>query len=1820
MAQNLITKHIIEAVVKPTLDKAEREKLNADLGRIFADASSIDFNTKETRDSLNNLARAFQAIFDKIGDKSIDFEELIKMPAPDTFAKLGEVAAKQFWSAWESVAKGMNGGAPQDMLREQFNQLKKQRTELVRQQKALPQKQKRYEELSLIADDLPYMDENEFEAFTKKEIEKMGANVDKIALDMQQAMVDALDKLSDISLDDPRYDKALEDAFEKTQKVFKMSRTLEKHPDLVTDKTILDDYDFKYLQETFGEDLEAHSIRLSGLVRKVAEEIDAIPLKLKEIDEQILQIQSSGIEIVDQTSAKNGLKTLNEIEEAYKRILNHKAVGGEFRANQKELDKIQAALNFDPSQSKQGIKSLYEDYLEAAASGNWEAEYQALLKYVRLYEEYQKSENKTHRNKITRPDNPFTPLYEQLKPMAENAQNALQNIVNMAKNQPLVGMGGAGGDGSGDASGEVANAERIAEAKRLAAEKEAEAKKEADAKAEAERRAAEEAERQAKVEKEKAEAIKRQRIETEKLARAAEKKRIADEAAAESRRKAAEEAEREKTATEESIDLRKEELGLIQAMDKFQSEFEKTDKKNETLAFVNTQTGNMSELFVGDTHNVTMDPGTSRKMAELGYDMEVHSHSFKTAAPSIEDFESWFKQLEYIKKFGIRAGEELLAFDFSGFNDKDIESFLQKYKDLDKRISNQFKEMSFDDKAALSLEHGGINEAVQIFLRRGLEDIVKNSFPDIMSSTKMQDLPIDRIQPQGKSSSFVDIWNQASEEVRALIKELAILEHQIDELEERGQDAGDLIARSDTIYDSLPKDIAIGLSDKDWEAYVKSVGAEAKANAGAIKEAAVTAEQAVDGLVEKYNQAPDELKRTYQEIVILQDQIDELERKTQKVPIDIDPWNATKEQKDQIVAAWREYQKVIQEIANMPIVETEDDEKRLLELKAKAVSLYETMRQGHLNDVLGDGYVKEYGLSAEEGRQMHLDMQDEPRKDFDKSLGGLRSKLDEAYLAAQKLDQEMYVMMLRADDDIIESLYDRIRQDALAAKSAVEAVNDSIEETKNVTQGSGTGTGTRGASSVKLEAEDLARRATEESNVKDGIIRELREQLANIRTSGGEEQASVSSEELKNVLSSIVYSVKIIHDDADKASNKIAIDENALESTLNRVFANVINPEVEQVGSEPKDAPWALEKTLLSVKEVLDGIRTNTTKTELVEVAPASTEVGNVLATENTLAAIKTAVEAINKKVVKGTKAKKAEDGGRKKSAESYAGSQYFPEKLKTQTMQLAKFRAQLMTTGKLTDDVDAQIYELLDGLKQIQNGPDFSAWSQKFQQLKTSVGITDIFDKADGKEAAASYQQLIEFQKTRNKLELQYERAQDGSALKQFYAEQLAQMDSIIAKQQEMLDNEEYEAKLAKIQADQARKLGEIEAKAADKFAKDRLKEETRLTKKQALTGKAGNAIGRAEGVWMEALSLDEDSIPQAFIERINEYNKQLDMLRKKHLEISSSKGPISKEQQKDLIAQTVEINEQTTELGELISEYQRLSGANTTTIGASTLGNNATISEYEQALKQAVMTATDGKAQIKGFDHNTKTLTYTLKTGKNEFTEYTAAVRHLDQQYTSTAGKTKRMETFLEATKRKMKELTSYFSGMAIFNRIGQELRRGIQYVREIDLALTELKKVTDETEETYDRFLDTAAKTGARLGATISAVTEATATFAKLGYSMEQATEMAEAAIVYKNVGDNIASTEDAADSIISTMKGFGLEATESMKIVDRFNEVGNRFAITSQGIGEALRLSASALSEGGNSLDESIGLITAANEVVNDPSSVGTALKTKFCLCA
>lgn len=54
--------------------------------------------------------------------------------------------------------------------------------------------------------------------------------------------------------------------------------------------------------------------------------------------------------------------------------------------------------------------------------------------------------------------------------------------------------------------------------------------------------------------------------------------------------------------------------------------------------------------------------------------------------------------------------------------------------------------------------------------------------------------------------------------------------------------------------------------------------------------------------------------------------------------------------------------------------------------------------------------------------------------------------------------------------------------------------------------------------------------------------------------------------------------------------------------------------------------------------------------------------------------------------------------------------------------------------------------------------------------------------------------------------------------------------------------------------------------------------------------------------------------------------------------------------------------------------------------------------------------------------------------------------------------------------------------------------------------------------------------------------------------------------------------------------------------------------NKFAVSSDGIATALQDSASALMTANNSYGEAVALVAAANRVVQDPNSVGSALRT------
>jgi hypothetical protein len=279
--------------------------------------------------------------------------------------------------------------------------------------------------------------------------------------------------------------------------------------------------------------------------------------------------------------------------------------------------------------------------------------------------------------------------------------------------------------------------------------------------------------------------------------------------------------------------------------------------------------------------------------------------------------------------------------------------------------------------------------------------------------------------------------------------------------------------------------------------------------------------------------------------------------------------------------------------------------------------------------------------------------------------------------------------------------------------------------------------------------------------------------------------------------------------------------------------------------------------------------------------------------------------------------------------------------------------------------------------------------------------------------------------------------------------------------------------------------------------------------------------------------------------------------------------------------------------------------------------IGKNEDVYKKMVQLAQDVSTAMPGSTlSIDGFNQKTKELTYTIEGADGQVKTFVMSMDKLSGSAVASVTKIDKAKTglqeFLSGIGDTGKQLLQYGLRMVEVYDIIRYLRQGFNEVLQIDTAMTELKKVTDETAVAYDNFAKSAYESSRKIGSTMKEFIQASADFARLGYSLEEASQLAQAANVYKNVGDGIEDVAQASESIISTMKAFNIEATDSMGIVDRFNEIGNNFAIDSVGIGEALQRSASALAEAGNSIDESIALVTAGNTVIQNPEQVGEML--------
>lgn len=225
--------------------------------------------------------------------------------------------------------------------------------------------------------------------------------------------------------------------------------------------------------------------------------------------------------------------------------------------------------------------------------------------------------------------------------------------------------------------------------------------------------------------------------------------------------------------------------------------------------------------------------------------------------------------------------------------------------------------------------------------------------------------------------------------------------------------------------------------------------------------------------------------------------------------------------------------------------------------------------------------------------------------------------------------------------------------------------------------------------------------------------------------------------------------------------------------------------------------------------------------------------------------------------------------------------------------------------------------------------------------------------------------------------------------------------------------------------------------------------------------------------------------------------------------------------------------------------------------------------IDQAREVLTNYAREVTNGTIENVQWNASTSTLTGSFVNENKEVQKVTASIKQLStgsQVATVSFGKAEKQVSsfskFIDELGAKFRNLRTYLLSFVGFYEVWRAIQQGVTYVRELDSALTEMRKVSDETVESLREFQEESFGLAESIGTTAKEIQNSTADFMRLGYSLQEAGELAQDANIYANVGDM--EIDEATEHMISSIKAWGsefeseVEASEA--IIDRYNEIG------------------------------------------------------------
>lgn len=529
-----------------------------------------------------------------------------------------------------------------------------------------------------------------------------------------------------------------------------------------------------------------------------------------------------------------------------------------------------------------------------------------------------------------------------------------------------------------------------------------------------------------------------------------------------------------------------------------------------------------------------------------------------------------------------------------------------------------------------------------------------------------------------------------------------------------------------------------------------------------------------------------------------------------------------------------------------------------------------------------------------------------------------------------------------------------------------------------------------------------------------------------------------------------------------------------------------------------------------------------------------------------------------------------------------------------------SKLKQQPSEVSELIGNLNSQLNKVNETESQFGRN---EKWSEEYRELvvsvkkaETEIKSLQLLEKSDNSEAqqqASRYNKIIENISLINKLEKQ--RISAGKEETVEINRQIKNAKGRISTAESYLEkhkliSSEYEEQIRLLKRTGEYEQAIVKAKSADKSSATSTKTENnvaRLTQNLTTLETKWKESPIFNGEFQEKFNELKTSLsnvggdPKALDEyriKLNELTNEL-----KRADVAYKASFSSNKSQQNIEATKQNIKK-------LIYTIQTWQQANTKAMSKNTFNGGTyqvetdnMIASLKKLLNASDLTASDLKANVDKINRSFRTMSSEAQA---------AGVNGL---------------SFFDKIKEDALKFTSWMSLTTVISGVSREAVKFYNNVVDIDTAMTELRKVTDNTNQQYAEFFDNIGQKAKDLKIDLSDLISQTAEWGKRGYSLDEAETLATNSGIYSVVGevDNATAVQD----LTTVMKSYNMTVDESINIVDKFNAISNKYAVSASDIGDMLSRSVSSLSVAGNTLDQAIAMGTAITEITGDAAEAG-----------